>query len=88
MIDIKGKEKRSKTYKFSEILFVKWIDFILVKVPLKNISFVLNVFWIGHCLVLQLGPDFGLWETISASPYGATYGSLSLIQNINRLSSW
>lgn len=42
-----------------------------------------------HYSTLAYGrPDYGVLETISASPYGTTYGSLSLIQNINSLSSW
>lgn len=37
---------------------MKWIDFILVKVPIENLSFALKVLWIGHCIiVLRLTVD-------------------------------
>lgn len=46
---------------------MKWIDFILVKVPIENLSFALKVLWIGHCIiVLRLTVDLTMdFETLS-----------------------
>lgn len=33
---------------------MKWIDFILVKVPIENLSFALKVLWIGHCIIVLM----------------------------------
>lgn len=34
---------------------MKWIDFILVKVPIEKLSFALKVLWIGHCIIVLTG---------------------------------